>query len=244
MSIIRGVYMFIVLYDAYPCLLPSRFTTQILFRIWTLWVSSLSAVSVLHYLAFDWHIDADVGFLEGVSKNFGALDDQFAWDHNVSPNSSAVFQGLWLVEPMKGQSSLLITIRNMNTGKYLTSRDDCRVQVLDSNVVLPYDVWQIAQMPDVLGLQNHQLVFWNYYAILGQQTNERWGLQRVSRLGSEIMTVLQSIRIPNTVPWFSYLILSQGLLTEIHNCIKERNYRREIYDCEDFATAFKAAVAD
>ncbi|KAG1890787.1 hypothetical protein F4604DRAFT_1949156 [Suillus subluteus] len=194
---------------------------------------------------------------------FATLHVKWPWNHSGSSNSRYVFPQLWLVDPLPSNQGIVYTIRNLSSGKYLTSRNGSSV-VLDDPTHTTADYWIITSHPSgysritnfdwrkSIGGQNPN----HYYTILGQNRNERWDFGKpLSCSGAEIDRVLNAFRrsvkpTPDcrrlkgyTPKTGLYLIPSRGIFEEIRLAIKKTKYRNELYDCDDFTFEFKAAVA-
>jgi hypothetical protein len=189
------------------------------------------------------------------------------WDNTTTLSSSAVaFMELWLIEPLDPSiqpPNNAYTIRNLSNGKYLTSRNGTSV-ILETPTGTPKltsEGWTITPDPSGhhhiskmqfarnIGFKNNQV-----NAILGSGLNERWDLQKVSMSASpdiqqelfksNIIQANQGLMESQLYLLDSeYLILSQGMLQEIWNGMTKHKYRRDLYDEDDFAIAFKSAVA-
>ncbi|KAG2127443.1 hypothetical protein BD769DRAFT_1775951 [Suillus cothurnatus] len=200
------------------------------------------------------------------SKNLVTLRKKSTpWDNTTTLSSSAMaFMELWLVEPLDPSiqpPNNVYTIRNLSSGKYLTSHNGTSVILDNPTSNFTSEGWIITPEPSGynhiskmqftknIGFQNNQV-----NAILGSGLNERWDLQKVSMSASpdiqqelfksNIIKANQGLMESQLYLLDSeYLILSQGMLQEIWNGMTKHKYRRDLYDEDDFAIAFKSAVA-
>ncbi|KAG1858036.1 hypothetical protein DFJ58DRAFT_782578 [Suillus subalutaceus] len=194
---------------------------------------------------------------------FATLHVKQPW--SGSSDSRRAFPQLWLVDPSSSNLGIVYTIRNLSSGKYLTSRNGSSV-VIDDPTHTTTDYWTITSHP--LGYYRITNFEWkksiggqnpnHYYTILGQNRNERWDLGKpLSCSGAEIDRILNVLRGPAnptldlqrlkgyTTTTGLYLIPSRGIFEEIRLAagIEKTNFRNELFDCDDFAFEFKAAVA-
>lgn len=179
-------------------------------------------------------------------------------------NDPAVFRMLWLVELGDRDKGAYI-IRNLNSGKYMTSPDGAQISHNDKTMAKSGE-WIITEVPTACqcvpaGSQAYNLKHVSYskliglYALRGPKSHKRWSFQRVSQSGAE--TRIAMWRNPSLKDHFEnnlfdihayqvdrdYLILPRGFFSAIWKSIRERKLRPEIYDYDSFALVFKAAVA-
>jgi hypothetical protein len=204
------------------------------------------------------------------SNNLVTLGALTPWDHTTTLLSSKVaFMELWLVEPWDPSiqpPTNEYTMRNLSSGKYLTSRNGSSVILENPTSNFTFDRWIITQDPSgYYNISNTRFtststgnIGFNYNqvnAVLGSGIHERWDLQKVSMSGPDIVSKLFNSSIINQnrslrdsrlhILDSEYLILSRGMLKEIWISMKKHKYRyrRDSYDEDDFAIALKSAVA-
>lgn len=195
---------------------------------------------------------------------YATLLAKWPWDHTVSSDSRHVFLELWLVEPFIAYGGTVYTIRNLSSGKYLASRDGGSI-IIDDPVYNTSEYWTITPHPSgYYRIMNKQFgtsiggqVPNHYYTVLGQNFNERWDVSKpLSCSGADIDRALNNSLSPSPFgePVFRrlkgythttglYLIPSRGIFEEIRRTIIPTGYRKQLFDCDDFAFEFKAAVA-
>ncbi|KAG0701506.1 hypothetical protein DFH29DRAFT_875830 [Suillus ampliporus] len=217
--------------------------------LWTLQVvpDSTSGLNTIRLINVEAGTYAQPKGEDAVSNaDFVTLAAKWPWNHTVSRNGNGKYMASrdgnsvildviafnaseqWTITPILGSSGYHITNLQYNSASDSTTLLD-RSELSTQTITTPFSG--------------------------GEPTNAGTLVSDSAALGPEIDSALtNTLNFAPTVKRFKgykppngqYLILSQGIFNEIHNGMDPNHeliYRPEIFDCEDFACAFKAAVA-
>jgi hypothetical protein len=189
--------------------------------------------------------------------------DTVSLDKPIFRDVSTVFMSLWLVEPLKAYGGNVYTIRNLDSGNYLACRNGYQV-VVDKLHNTAGEHWTVTPHPSQRSYRITNVQYGThigrystyFFSILGQGANERWTISKpLSCSGADIDKVLnKSLPLsPSGQPIFRrlkgykatglYFIPSRGIFKHMLKSIKKTEYRKELFDCDDFTFEFKAAAA-